>query len=111
MEWIDKGQEWLITNGANFLVNIIVFIIILFAGWLVIRALMRVTKVMFSKSNRVSETLSRFILNVLNKLLWLVLLMLALPRLGVDIAPLIAGLGVTGFIVGFAFQEIGRAHV
>ncbi|MDP8255122.1 MAG: mechanosensitive ion channel family protein [Candidatus Alcyoniella australis] len=105
MEWIDKGQEWLITNGANFLVNIIVFIIILFAGWLVIRALMRVTKVMFSKSNRVSETLSRFILNVLNKLLWLVLLMLALPRLGVDIAPLIAGLGVTGFIVGFAFQE------
>jgi small conductance mechanosensitive channel len=30
---------------------------------------------------------------------------MALPRLGVDVGPLIAGLGVAGFIIGFAFQE------
>ena len=28
-----------------------------------------------------------------------------LGRLGVDVTPIIAGLGVTGFILGFAFQE------
>jgi small conductance mechanosensitive channel len=33
------------------------------------------------------------------------LLMIVIQRLGVNIAPLIAGLGVTGFILGFAFQE------
>jgi hypothetical protein len=31
--------------------------------------------------------------------------MIVLQRLGINIAPLVAGLGVTGFILGFAFQE------
>ena len=30
---------------------------------------------------------------------------MVLGRLGVNVTPLIAGLGVTGFILGFAFQE------
>ena len=30
---------------------------------------------------------------------------MVLQRLGVNVGPLVAGLGVTGFIIGFAFQE------
>ena len=30
---------------------------------------------------------------------------MALEKVGVDVGPIIAGLGVTGFILGFAFQE------
>ena len=33
------------------------------------------------------------------------LIVMILSRLGVNVGPLIAGLGVTGFILGFAFQE------
>ena len=105
LEWMQKGQEWLITNGADFLVNLIVFLLILEAESLVIKGLLKVIKVALHTAPRVNETLEKFILNVTGKVLWIVLLMIALPRLGVDIAPLIAGLGVTGFIVGFAFQE------
>ena len=103
--WIEKGQEWLMTKGPDFLVNLIVFFLILIVGSIVIRTIKKITRTVLKRSGRVNETLEKFAVNVLGKVLWVVVLMAALPRLGVDIAPLIAGLGVTGFIVGFAFQE------
>ena len=49
--------------------------------------------------------LADFICSVVTKACWAVLLVMVLGRLGVNVTPLIAGLGVTGFILGFAFQE------
>jgi len=105
LAWVQKAQEWLVTNGANFLVDVAVFVLILVIGKFVIKAICNMTRTMLKKSKRVSQTLENFSVSILSKVLWIVLLMIALPRLGVSIAPLIAGLGVTGFIFGFAFQE------
>ena len=49
--------------------------------------------------------LADFVVSVVTKACWAVLLVMVLGRLGVNVTPLIAGLGVTGFILGFAFQE------
>lgn len=105
IELIKKAQEWAIQHGADLAVNVVVFLLIMFFGAFVVKATTRVISRLLSKSERINETLERFIVNVAGKVLWVILLMIALPRLGIDIAPLIAGLGVTGFIVGFAFQE------
>ena len=51
------------------------------------------------------KLLVNFIVSVVTKCCWAVLAVTVLGRLGVDVAPLVAGLGVTGFILGFAFQE------
>ena len=105
VEFLDKGREWLLIQGPGLLVDLVVFILILVIGAIMVRVLRSVVKKMLQKSKRVSETLEKFVINVLGKVLWVVVLMIALPRLGIDIAPLVAGLGVTGFIIGFAFQE------
>ena len=47
----------------------------------------------------------RFVTSVAEKVAWAFVAVMALEKLGVDIGPIIAGLGVTGFILGFAFQE------
>ncbi len=47
----------------------------------------------------------RFVTSVAEKIAWAFVVVIALEKLGVDIGPIIAGLGVTGFILGFAFQE------
>ena len=47
----------------------------------------------------------RFVTSVAEKVAWAFVLVMALEKLGVDVGPIIAGLGVTGFILGFAFQE------
>jgi small conductance mechanosensitive channel len=105
LELVQKAQEWVFENGVQFATNLVVFFLILIVGRFAIKGVLRVTGHVLHRSDRITETLAKFLTNVMSKLLWVVLMMIALPRLGIDIAPLIAGLGVTGFIVGFAFQE------
>ena len=47
----------------------------------------------------------RFVTSVAEKVAWAFVVVMVLEKLGVDIGPIIAGLGVTGFVLGFAFQE------
>jgi len=98
-------QTWLVTNGASFAVNLLVFLLILLAAKLVIGTPVRMARRIMTRSERVSELLQVFLADTLRKALWVVAFMIALSQLGVDMAPLIAGLGIFGFVVGFAFQE------
>lgn len=47
----------------------------------------------------------RFVTSVAEKVAWTFVVVIVLEKLGVDVGPIIAGLGVTGFVLGFAFQE------
>jgi len=58
-----------------------------------------------------SQTLSQIIVQVLTVLLWIFVLVMILSQLGVDIAPLIAGIGVAGLALGFAAQNIVRDYL
>jgi small conductance mechanosensitive channel len=58
-----------------------------------------------------SQTLSHIILQVLTVLLWVFVLVMILSQLGVDIAPLIAGIGVASLALGFAAQNIVRDYL
>jgi len=104
-KWAETAQEWVFTNGADFAVNVVVFLLILLVGKITIGVICRITSQALKKNPRVSEMLERFAVDIMRKALWLLVLMIALDRLGIQIGPLIAGLGVAGFVIGFAFQE------
>jgi small conductance mechanosensitive channel len=104
-EIVDVALRWLAENGISFLVNVLVALLLLAIGVLAIRVLTNATQKALEKSSRVNALLRNFLCSVVNKTAWVLLLMIVVQRLGVNIAPLIAGLGVTGFILGFAFQE------
>jgi len=104
-QWLEKLQGWLIENGAEFLVNLIVVILILIVGKIVIGMICKRLSKSLEKSPRVEGILEDFITSIVHKVLWVIVLMMALKRFGVDIGPMIAGLGVMGFVIGFAFQE------
>ena len=103
--YAQKGQEWLVTTGADLAANVVAFIIVLIVGKLVISALCSVLQTSLSKAERLSEILRSFIVSICSKVLWVIVLMIGLSKLGIDIGPMIAGLGVAGFVLGFAFQE------
>ena len=105
MAYVEKIKEWFAINGGDFLVDVIVVLIILIVGKFVIKGVRKSLSMSLKKSGRVSEILESFILNVTSKVLWIIIFMLVIQKLGVEIGPLVAGLGVTGFIVGFACQE------
>ena len=109
---IDQGRElvqqvltWLAQNGVSFALNLVLTILLLVVGAFVIKGLTAAVRGSLRKTKRVNELLERFICSAVSKTCWAFLIVLALQRLGINVGPLIAGLGVTGFIVGFACQE------
>lgn len=102
---VEDLLDWLLKDGVQFAVNFVVALLILIAGIFVVKGITAAVRKSLQKTKRVNDLLEKFICSVVNKSGWAVLLMIVFQQLGVNVGPLIAGLGVTGFILGFAFQE------
>ncbi len=97
---------WVQTHGAAWAVQALSALAILLVGAVAIWMLSKILKKALLKT-RLSQSslMARFVVSVIVKSAWAVLAVVVLGKLGVDVAPLVAGLGVTGFVLGFAFQE------
>lgn len=103
--FLNTMYAWMLNNGMRLVVNIIVSVIILAAAKVIISVAVKGLRAALTKSGKVTEILEKFTVNMVRKGLWLIAVVLILGQFGVDIGPLVAGLGITGFILGFAFQE------
>ena len=101
----DMVLEWITHDGVAFATRAAVALVMLLVGWLVIRVVSAAARRAVSRGRKSNSLFATFIASVVTKTCWAILLIMVLGRLGIDVAPLVAGLGVTGFIVGFAFQE------
>ena len=93
-------------NAANAIVRMLLFIAIL----MVFRMLSRLTRrFVLAASNRSSLDTSQLLKNILvstsGGLVMGIGFLVALSQIGISLAPMLAGLGVAGFIVGFALQD------
>ena len=104
-EMVGKALDWLAQHGVTFLVNVLAAILILFVGGFVVKGIVAATRKALKRSKRVDELLESFVCSVVSKAGWAILIVIALGRLGVDVGPLVASLGVTGVVLGFAFKE------
>ena len=98
-------MTWLTENGLDLAVNVLAAVLILLVGGLVVKGIVAAVRKSLSKAKRVDELLRTFICSVVSKTGWAILFVIALGRLGVDVGPLVASLGVTGVVLGFAFKE------
>ena len=89
----------------EFALNLVSAVVILLVGWVAIRIVVAAVGKAVSHGRAERTLLAGFVRNVVSKACWAVLLVVVLGKLGVNVAPIVAGLGVTGFILGFAFQE------
>ena len=103
---IERTTNWLLDSGPKFLLRLLVFfgIIVIFhyAKRMVRSALTQALSV--SKVD-LSELAKRMITSTISNLVMIIGLMIALSQLGISLGPLLAGLGIAGFIVGFALQD------
>ena len=103
-ELAQQVMTWLTEKGVDFAVNVAVAVVIFLVGWMVIKVIGSLVRKAL-KGRAKGMLLADFVCSVVTKTCWAILIVMVLGRLGVNVAPLIAGLGVTGFILGFAFQE------
>lgn len=57
------------------------------------------------------DTLFGIVSSTIRIILWLVIAMMLLRKLGIDVAPIIAGAGIVGLAVGFGAQELVRDFI
>jgi small conductance mechanosensitive channel len=83
----------------------VIGLLIVFIGKLVIIGISRVLKRALNRSKKINDLMARFILKLVNVIGWIFLIIAFLGRIGLDMGPVLAGLGITGVVLGFAFQD------
>lgn len=97
--------EWIQMYGMPFAMSFVSALAILVFGGLGISILKAILKKALAPFRAKNPLAGDFVLSILVKCCWAFLIVIVLGKLGLDIAPIIAGLGATGLIVGFAFKE------
>jgi len=105
-KWIEKGKTWVVEDGPGWLVKIIGFLVILLVFKILGSIVGGITgKALSSSKLKFSDLLKRFFVNVVRKVVFVLGLVIALGQVGFDVGPILAGVGVVGFVVGFALQD------
>jgi len=97
-------KEQLVEQGTSLLPKLFVGVVILAIGWVIIKIIDKTMRKIFDKTP-FDETVERFLQKVIKILLWVILIMVVLSNFGVNVSALVAGLGIAGFIAGFALQN------
>lgn len=103
--FVQSIQNWFDERLLTVLIEVAAIVLILIIGKILIVILKRILRHAFSKSKKINELMAKFLIKVISTVSWILVLLIIIDRLGVNLAPIIAGLGITGFILGFAFQE------
>lgn len=99
-------MDALTDSAPDLIIRTLLFVLVL----LVFRTLARITKrVVRAASNRSNLDMSELLRNILvstsGGVVMALGVLVALSQVGISLAPMLAGLGVVGFIVGFALQD------
>ncbi len=99
-------REWLAANGGAIAVRVVTIVGVLFVFGILARLGRRaVERVVRSSRIAASELLKRLLINTISKLIWFMGFLVVLSMFGIDIGPMLAGLGIAGFVLGFALQD------
>jgi len=103
---LKNGTDWLVDSGPKYLVKLLLLVGILFVFRFATRIVRAGLEKALDASNlNLSQLARRMIVATTSNLVMLFGILVALSQLGISLGPLLAGLGVAGFIVGFALQD------
>jgi small conductance mechanosensitive channel len=104
--WGQTLWDVVIESGPGLFFNILLFALIVFIFYkLANLAQMLVEKAIDSAEVELSLLLRRMVRLLVRNMILFLGVLIALAQVGISLGPLLAGLGVAGFIIGFALQD------
>ena len=102
--------SWLLSHGIKiFVILIVVYFINRFGGKIIERLIRkRVKNTSKEATEKRQKTLIGVFSGALKIIVWLIAIMMVLPELGINVAPILAGAGILGIALGFGAQYIIR---
>ena len=105
-QWFADAAEWFRSNGAALVFQVLSFVLILFAFWVVARIARSAVRRGIERSKlNVSSLAKDFFIKMTSRMVMLLGVIIAIAQIGIEVGPLLAGLGIAGFVVGFALQD------
>ncbi len=104
--WSQSVRESVAEGGPRLLLQFALFLLIVFAFLKLAQIGQRLVDRGLSSSRvQLSELLTRMVISTTRNLIIVVGVLIALSQLGISLGPLLAGLGIAGFVIGFALQD------
>jgi len=91
-------------GGLRWAKAIVSFAAIILLSLILATFLGRVTRRAVAMNRKSSDLFKDFLVNVVHKTVLVIGVVVALSMLGINVGPLVAGIGALGFIIGFALQ-------
>jgi small conductance mechanosensitive channel len=93
-------------DGPNLFFKVLLFFFIIFVFRKLAGIVQKIIERGMEKSQlRLSELLRRMVVSIARNIVIVLGILIALSQVGISLGPLLAGLGVVGFVVGFALQD------
>jgi small conductance mechanosensitive channel len=105
-QWWEAATGWVQSNGANLVFQSGLFLLTLGVFWVFARIVRGILiRTLDASPLEMSGLLRAFVSRWTTRAIMLVGLFIALSQVGVELGPILAGVGIAGFIVGFALQD------
>jgi small conductance mechanosensitive channel len=103
--WVEL-RDALVENAPDLVIQLMIFLLILIAFRALSRAVRRLVEAALDRSaSDMSTLLHDVLISLSGGTVMLFGILVALSQVGISLGPMLAGLGVAGFIVGFALQD------
>ena len=105
-EWTAEVRDVINTQGPGMIFSLLLANLLFLLFWQLGKIAQRVVAKALS-TNRVnlSHLLQKMILSMVRNVILVIGVLVALSQIGISLGPLLAGLGIAGFIIGFALQD------
>jgi len=105
-EWTTAIASLVASEGPRLLFRLLLVLLILFVFFQFSKLVQKgVERGLQSSRLHLSHLLRRMIVSTVRNLVFIFGVLLAISQLGISLGPLLAGLGIAGFIIGFALQD------
>ncbi len=102
----DAVTGWFEGNGGSLIFSLLIFVVIVFVTFKIAGIAQRLVTTGLARSQvRLSQLLKRMIVSTTRGVIIIIGLLVALSQIGISLGPLLAGLGIAGFVIGFALQD------
>ena len=103
---LTRLKAYLVDNGPKILLRLLTILGILLVTWIAARLAGRVANRILDKTKiSTSKLLKEMVVSMVGRVVMIIGFIVVLSQFGISLGPLLAGLGIAGFIVGFALQD------
>ncbi len=104
--WGEAVLEYVVEEGPTFLFQVLIFLVIIYLARKLANVVEKlVDRALTASKFRLSLLLKRMIKSTAGNVVLILGVLIALAQVGISLGPLLAGLGIAGFVIGFALQD------